>query len=177
VSYAAVWCCSPLLCALILLGLLAEIEKFMRHAMRVIPRVDYHSGRLNRGQGSGWLLQGSASQDLSVVRYNHDKRFISDFSPDRIKYWKSRAKDARINKPYDLARGDKPPFLLRHAFEAYSLKKQGYELKPSLRMMKRTATSSWSLSCCRLILKPRSRTQNQLSRRSSASIEHRWPVG
>jgi hypothetical protein len=55
VSYAAVWCCSPLLCALILLGLLAaaptkaEIEKFMRHAMRVIPRVDYHSGRLNRG--------------------------------------------------------------------------------------------------------------------------------
>jgi hypothetical protein len=110
------------------------------------------------------------------MRYNRDKRFISDFLPDRIKYWKSRAKDVRINKLDDLARGDKPPFL-RHAFEAYSLKKQGYELKPSLRMMKRTATSSWSLSCCRLTLKPRSTTQNQLSRRSSASIEYRWPVG
>jgi hypothetical protein len=32
---------------------------------------------------------------------------------------------------------------------------------------------SGSLSCCRLTLKPRSRTQNQLSWRSSASFERR----
>lgn len=115
-------------------------------------------------QGASAVAQGprfrkAPAKICAVVRYNRDKRFISDFLPDRIKYWKSRAKDVRINKLDDLARGDKPLFL-RHAFEAYSLKKQGYELKPSLRMMKRTATSSWSLSCCRLTLKPRSRTQN-----------------
>ena len=40
----------------------------------------------------------------------------------------SRAIDAEISQRDDLARGDKPPFV-RHAFEAHSLKEQGYELQ------------------------------------------------
>jgi hypothetical protein len=62
------------------------------------------------------------------VRYNRDKKPISDFLPDSIKDWKSRAKDATISKVDDLPRGDKPAFL-RHTFEARSLKEQGYELQ------------------------------------------------
>jgi len=63
-----------------------------------------------------------------VVRYNRNKQLISDFLPDSIKDWKGRAKDAKIVKLDDLARGDTPPFV-RHAFEARSLKEQGYELQ------------------------------------------------
>jgi hypothetical protein len=48
--------------------------------------------------------------------------------PDTIKDWKSRAKDAKINKLDDLIRAGKAPFV-RHAFEARRLKEQGYELQ------------------------------------------------
>jgi len=64
----------------------------------------------------------------AVVRYNRAKQPISDFLPDTIKDWKSRAKDAKINKLDDLARGGKPPFV-RHTFEARSLNEQGYEVQ------------------------------------------------
>ena len=64
----------------------------------------------------------------AVVRYNRNKQPISDFLPDSIADWKSRAKDAKITRLDDLARGDKPAFM-RHRFEAKSLKEQGYELQ------------------------------------------------
>jgi hypothetical protein len=134
--------------ALILLGLLvsapakAEIEKFIRQCDRKLCA----SFRASITIPDGWIedkssyfkaqvllprgfdFENAPAKIYAVVRYNRDKRPISDFLPDRIKDWKSRAKDARINKLDDLARGDKPPFL-RHAFETHSLKEQGYELQ------------------------------------------------
>ncbi|MGB6349955.1 MAG: hypothetical protein WBG10_07985, partial [Pseudolabrys sp.] len=64
----------------------------------------------------------------AVVRYNRAKQPISDFLPDTIKDWKSRAKDAKISKLDDLIRAGKAPFV-RHAFEARILKEQGYEIQ------------------------------------------------
>jgi hypothetical protein len=64
----------------------------------------------------------------AVVRYNHNKQPISDFVPDSIADWKSRAKDGKIIKLDDLPRGGKPAFL-RHRFEAPKLEEQGYELQ------------------------------------------------
>jgi len=64
-----------------------------------------------------------------VVRYNRDRQPISDFIPDAIADWQSRAQDAKITKLDDLPRGDGKPVFERHAFEAPSLKEQGYELQ------------------------------------------------
>ena len=64
----------------------------------------------------------------AVVRYNRNKQPISDFMPDNIADWKSRAKDGKITTLDDLPRGGKPAFV-RHRFEAPKLKEQGYELQ------------------------------------------------
>jgi hypothetical protein len=64
-----------------------------------------------------------------VVRYNRDKRPISDFMPDSIKDWKSRAENAKITKLDDLQRGGGKPAFQRHKFEASSLDEQGYEFQ------------------------------------------------
>ncbi|MGB8578946.1 MAG: hypothetical protein WCD56_20655 [Pseudolabrys sp.] len=135
---------------LILMGLLgaapakADIEKFMRQcdgklcasfrASITIPdgwiedkeATSYFNAQVLLPKGLDF--EKAPAKIYAVARYNRDKRPISDFLPDRVKDWKSRAKDARINKLDDLARGDKPPFL-RHAFEAHSLKEQGCELQ------------------------------------------------
>jgi hypothetical protein len=64
-----------------------------------------------------------------VVRYNRDKQPISDFLPDSIADWNSRAKDAKISELADFQRSDGKPAFERHQFEALSLKEQGYELQ------------------------------------------------
>jgi len=64
-----------------------------------------------------------------AVRYNRNKQPISDFIPDAIADWRSRAKDAKIARLEDLPRGDGKPAFERRQFEAKSLKEQGYELQ------------------------------------------------
>jgi len=64
-----------------------------------------------------------------VVRFNRNKQPISDFMPDAIADWRSRAKDAKITRLEDLPRGDGKPVFERRQFEAKSLKEQGYELQ------------------------------------------------
>jgi hypothetical protein len=124
---------------LILMGLLgaapakADIEKFMRQcdgklcasfrASITIPdgwiedkeATSYFNAQVLLPKGLDF--EKAPAKIYAVVRYNRDKLPISDFLPDRVKDWKSRAKDARINKLDDLARGDKPPFL-RHDSKA-----------------------------------------------------------
>ena len=121
-----------------------EIEKFMRQcegklcalfrASITIPdgwvedkeASDYFKAQMLLPKGVDF--EKAPAKIYAVVRYNRAKRPISDFLPDTIKDWRSRAKDARISKLDDLARAGKPPFV-RHAFEARSLKEQGYELQ------------------------------------------------
>jgi len=64
-----------------------------------------------------------------VVRYNRNKQPISDFIPDTIADWRSRAKNAEITRLEDLPRGSGKPVFERRQFEAKSLKEQGYELQ------------------------------------------------
>jgi hypothetical protein len=122
----------------------AEIEKFMQqcegklcaffHASITVPDgwvEDKEASNYFKAQmllPKGIDFEKAPAKIYAVVRYNRDKKPISDFLPDSIKDWKSRAKDARISRLEDLARGDRPPFV-RHAFEAHSLKEQGYELQ------------------------------------------------
>ena len=122
----------------------AEIEKFMRQcegklcavfrASITIPdgwvedkeASDYFKAQMLLPKGADF--EKAPAKIYAVVHYNRAKQPISDFLPDTIKDWKSRAKDAKISKLDDLARGGKPPFV-RHTFEARSLKEQGYELQ------------------------------------------------
>jgi hypothetical protein len=122
----------------------AEIEKFMRQCDRklcaayraLIPIPDgwvedKEAGSYLNAQvllPKGVAFEKAPAKIYAVVRYNRDKVPISDVLSDRIKNWKMRAKDSRIDRLDDLARGDKPPFI-RHTFEARSLKEQGYELQ------------------------------------------------
>jgi hypothetical protein len=122
----------------------AEIEKFMRQcegklcasfrASITIPvgwvedkeASDYFNAQMLLPKGVDF--DKAPAKIYAVVRYNRAKQPISDFLPDTIKDWKSRAKDAKINKLDDLIRAGKAPFV-RHAFEARRLKEQGYELQ------------------------------------------------
>jgi hypothetical protein len=83
---------------------------------------------------------------------------------------------ARINKLDDLARGDKPPFL-RHAVEAYSLKEQGYELQAVTSDDEKDGHQFVVTFMLAANFKAALKDAEPFSRRSSASIEHRWPVG
>ena len=65
----------------------------------------------------------------AMARYNRNKQPISDFLPDSIKDWRSRAKDAKITRLEDLPRGNGMAAFVRRQFEARSLKEQGYELQ------------------------------------------------
>jgi hypothetical protein len=115
----------------------AEIEKFMQQcdgASIAIPEgwiEDKEASNYFKAQmllPKGLDFEKAPAKIYAIVRYNRDKKPISDFLSDSMKDWKSRAKDATISKLDDLPRGDRPPFL-RHTFEARSLKEQGYELQ------------------------------------------------
>jgi hypothetical protein len=136
--------------ALLLAGLLtavpaqAEIEKFMQQcdgklcalfrASITIPDgwvEDKEASNYFKAQmllPKGLDFDRAPAKIYAVVRHNRDKQPIAKFLPDSIKDWKSRARDATINKLDDLARNGKPPFV-RHQFEARSLTEQGYELQ------------------------------------------------
>jgi hypothetical protein len=71
----------------------------------------------------------AAAKIYVAVKYNRRKQPISDFMPENIADWHSRAKDARITDLDDLPRGDGKVAFARHQFEARSLHEQGYELQ------------------------------------------------
>jgi hypothetical protein len=123
----------------------AEIEKFMNQCDRkmcaffrasiTLPDGWVEDKESTKYFNSQFLLpkgvdfESAQAKIYVVVRYNRNKKPISDFIPDAIADWRSRAEDARITRLEDLPRGGgKPPFE-RHQFEAKSLKEQGYELQ------------------------------------------------
>jgi hypothetical protein len=137
--------------AFALMGLLtatpatAEIDKFMNpcdgkmcaffRASITIPEGWVEDKEATKYFNSQFLLPKGVEFDKApakiyvVVRFNRNKQPISDFMPDNIADWRSRAKDAKITKLDNLSRGDGKPAFERHQFEARSLKEQGYELQ------------------------------------------------
>ena len=98
----------------------AEIEKFMNQcdgklcasfrASITIPdgwvedkeASDYFKAQMLLPKGLDF--DKAPAKIYALVRYNRAKQPITDFLPDSIKDWKSRAKDAKINRLDDLAR-------------------------------------------------------------------------
>jgi hypothetical protein len=123
----------------------AEIEKFMNlcdhkmcgffRASITLPDGWVEDKEATKYFNSQFLLPKGIDFDSAkakiyvVVRYNRNKQPISDFVPDAIADWRSRAKDAKITRLEDLPRGDGKPVFERRLFEAKSLKEQGYELQ------------------------------------------------
>jgi hypothetical protein len=123
----------------------AEIEKFMNQcdgkmcaffrASITIPDGWVEDKEATKYFNSQFLLpkgmdfEKAQAKIYVVVRYNRDKQPISDFMPDSIKDWKSRAKNAKITKLDDLPRGGGKQAFQRHQFEAPSLDEQGYEFQ------------------------------------------------
>jgi hypothetical protein len=141
-----------LICAVGLLATLnattpagATIEKFMSQcdgkmcaffrASIVIPDgwvEDRDSTRYFNSQfllPKGTAFEKAAAKIYVAVVYNRKKQPISDFLPENIADWRSRAKDAKITDLDDLPRGDGKSVFVRHQFEAASLHEQGYELE------------------------------------------------
>jgi hypothetical protein len=142
--------------ALLFIGLFAgvpakgEIEKFMTPCAEKEKKVTLcGSFRASITIPEGWVQDKEASAYFDakmllpkgidfekapvkiyvVVRYNRDKQSVSDFMPDSVKDWKSRAKNAKISKLDDLPRGGGKQAFQRHQFEAPSLDEQGYEFQ------------------------------------------------
>jgi len=123
----------------------ATIEKIMNQcdgklcpffrASIVIPDGWVEDKGATRHFNSQFLLPRDVDFDKSVVKiyvavvYNRKKQPISDFMPDQLAEWRSRAKGAKITDLDDLPRGDGKPAFVRHQFEATSLREQGYELQ------------------------------------------------
>jgi hypothetical protein len=74
-------------------------------------------------------FEKAAASIYVAVKYNRKKQPISDFMPENIADWRSRAKDAKITDLDDFPRGDGKVAFVRHQFEAASLHEQGYELQ------------------------------------------------
>jgi hypothetical protein len=74
-------------------------------------------------------FEKAAAKIYAAVIFNRKKRPISDFMPESIADWHSRANDAKITDLDDLPRGDGKAAFVRHRFEAGSLHEQGYELQ------------------------------------------------
>ena len=122
----------------------ATIEKIMNQcdgklcpffrASIVIPDGWVEDKGATRHFNSQFLLPTGVDFDKSAVKiyvavvYNRKKQPISDFMPDQLAEWRSRAKGAKITDLDDLPRGDGKPAFVRHQFEAASLHEQGYEL-------------------------------------------------
>jgi hypothetical protein len=123
----------------------ATIEKIMNQcdgklcpffrASIVIPDGWVEDSGATRHFNSQFLLPKGADFDKApakiyvAVIYNRRKQPISDFMPDNLRDWRSRAKNAVITDLDDLPRGEGKPAFVRHRFEAASLHEQGYELE------------------------------------------------
>ncbi len=73
---------------------------------------DYFKVQILLPKGVGF--DAAPAKIYAVARYNRAKQPIADFVPDAIKYWKRRAKDAKIVKLDDLPRGEGKPSYVRH---------------------------------------------------------------
>jgi hypothetical protein len=116
-------------------------EPMQRQDVPILPCFDRDSRRLGRRQVStryfnsqfllprGTDFEKAAASIYVAVKYNRKKQPISDFMPENIADWHSRARDAKITDLDDLPRGDGKVAFVRHRFEAGSLHKQGYELQ------------------------------------------------
>jgi hypothetical protein len=123
----------------------ATVEKFMNQcdgkmcaffrASIVIPDGWVEDREATRYFNSQFLLpkgtdfEKAAAKIYVAIKYNRKKQPISDFMPENIADWRSRAKDAKITDLDDLPRGDGKAAFVRHQFEAGSLHEQGYELQ------------------------------------------------
>lgn len=123
----------------------ATIEKIMNQcngklcpffrASIVIPDGWVEDKDATRHFNSQFLLPKGADFETAnakiyvAIIYNRNKQPISDFMPENIADWHSRAKDAKITDLDDLPRGDGKVAFVRHQFEAASLHEQGYELQ------------------------------------------------
>jgi hypothetical protein len=77
----------------------------------------------------GFEFERASAKIYAAVRYNPDKKPISDFIPDALAQWRAAATDARITKLAGLQRTAGRPAFERHQFEAPSLQEQGFELQ------------------------------------------------
>src|SRR3979411_218228 len=77
----------------------------------------------------GTDFEKAAAKIYVAVKYNRKKQPISNFMPENIADWHSRAKDAKITDLDDPHRRDGKVAFVRHQFEAGSLHEQGYELQ------------------------------------------------
>jgi hypothetical protein len=77
----------------------------------------------------GTNFEKAAAKIYVAIKFNRKKQPISDFMPENIADWRSRAKDTKITDLDDLPRGDGKVAFVRHQFEAGSLHEQGYELQ------------------------------------------------
>src|ERR1700733_11237742 len=137
--------CSIFVCLIATTPAGATIEKIMNlcdgkmcpffRASIVIPDGWVEDRDATRYFNSQFLLpkgtdfEKAAAKIYVAVKYNRKKQPISDFMPENIADWRSRAKDAKITDLDDLSRGDGKPAFVRHQFEAGSLHEQGYELQ------------------------------------------------
>jgi hypothetical protein len=139
------FCACSLLVGLMAAPARATIEKIMNQcngklcpffrASIVIPDGWVEDRDATRHFNSQFLLPKStdfekaAAKIYVLVKYNRRKQPISDFVPDNLADWRSRAKDAKITDLDDLPRGNGKTAFVRHQFEAGSLHEQGYELE------------------------------------------------
>jgi hypothetical protein len=146
------WRASVLFCAVgLVAGLtastpaVATIEKIMNQcngklcpffrASIVIPDGWVEDRDATRYFNSQFLLpkgtdfEKAAAKIYVAIKFNRKKQPISDFMPENIADWRSRAKDTKITDLEDLPRGDGKVAFVRHQFEAGSLHEQGYELQ------------------------------------------------
>ena len=123
----------------------ATIEKIMNlcdgkmcpffRASIVIPDGWVEDKGATRHFNSQFLLPKGVDFEKSAVKiyvavvFNRKKQPISDFMPEQLADWRSRAKGAKITDLDDLPRDDGKPAFVRHQFEAASLREQGYELQ------------------------------------------------
>ena len=87
----------------------------------------YFNSQFLLPKGTGF--EKAAAKIWVAAIYNRKKQPISDFMPESIADWHSRAKDAKITDLDELSRVDGKSAFVRHQFEAGSLHEQGYELQ------------------------------------------------
>jgi hypothetical protein len=138
-------CAAAIFTSLLAAPASATIEKIMNQcdgklcpffrASIVIPDGWVEDKESTRYFNSQFLLPKGADFDKAnakiyvAVVYNRKKQPISDFMPEGLAEWRSRAKNAEITDLGDLSRGDGKPAFVRHRFEAANLREQGYELQ------------------------------------------------
>jgi hypothetical protein len=125
----------------------AEVQKFMFHCEGrqqlcpfFRPLVEIPDGWVEDKEATqhfgavilvpkGIAFDNAEAVIYALARYNPKKQTVSDFLADGDADWKGRAKDAKISTLAEFSRAAGKGGFVRRAFEAASLKEQGYELQ------------------------------------------------